>query len=93
MPERVRLRATVHGFVQGVSFRYYTLRRAQSLNLDGYVRNRPDGSVQVVAEGDREAVSQLLTWLHAGPPSAAVEKVDYEWQEPSGELRHFEVRL
>jgi acylphosphatase len=93
MPDRVRIHATVHGFVQGVNFRYYTLRQAQILNLDGYVRNRLDGSVEVVVEGDRDAVSQLLNWLHGGPPSATVDTVDYEWQEPTGEFRRFEVRL
>jgi len=93
MPNRVRIHATVYGFVQGVNFRYYTLRQAQSLNLDGYVRNRLDGSVEVVAEGDPSAISQLLEWLHAGPPSATIDRVDYEFQEPTSEFRRFEVRL
>jgi len=93
MPDRVRIHASVHGFVQGVNFRYYTLRQARSLNLDGYVRNRLDGCVEVVAEGNSEAVGQLLEWLHAGSPSATVDRVDYEWQQPTGEFRRFEVRL
>jgi acylphosphatase len=93
MPDRVRIHATVHGFVQGVNFRYYTLREARSLNLDGYVRNRLDGSVEVVAEGDSDAVSKLLKWLHLGSPSSTVDRVDYEWQEATGEFMRFEVRL
>lgn len=89
----VRLHARIHGFVQGVSFRYYTLRQAQTLGLDGYVRNCWDGTVEVVAEGERGAVNRLLSWLHAGPPSAEVEEVDYEWEEPRGNFRRFEVRF
>ncbi|MBC7232969.1 MAG: acylphosphatase [Chloroflexi bacterium] len=93
MPDTVRLHARVYGLVQGVSFRYYTLRKAQTLGLTGYVRNRWDGSVEVVAEGERAAVDQLLSWLHVGPPSAEVERVEFEWQKPLGEFRQFEVRF
>ena len=93
MPDTVRLHARVYGLVQGVSFRYYTLRKAQTLGLTGYVRNRWDGSVEVVAEGERAAVDQLLSWLHVGPPSADVERVEFEWQKPLGEFRQFEVRF
>ena len=91
MPDIVRLHARVHGQVQGVSFRYYTLRRASGLGVCGFVRNHWDGSVEVVAEGGREAVDQLLSWLHSGPPSAYVERVDSQWEKPSGEFRRFEV--
>lgn len=93
MSDVVRLHAVVRGLVQGVSFRYYTYRQAQRLGLGGYVRNRWDSSVEVVAEGEREAVEQLLSWLHRGPPSAQVESVDCEWQDAKGDLRRFEVRL
>lgn len=93
MPELVRLHARIHGFVQGVSFRYYTLRQAQTLGLDGYVRNCWDGTVEVVAEGEREAVNKLLSWLHVGPSYAEVGKVDFEWEEPRGDLTRFEVRF
>jgi acylphosphatase len=91
MPDIVRLHARVRGQVQGVSFRYYTLRRASELHLVGFVRNHWDGSVEVVAEGEREAVDQLLSWLHSGPPSAYVEGVDSQWEKPSGAFRRFEV--
>jgi acylphosphatase len=91
MSDMARLHARVHGEVQGVSFRYYTMRRASELGLSGFVRNHWDGSVEVVAEGEREAVDQLLAWLHIGPPSAAVERVDSQWEKPSGEFRRFEV--
>lgn len=93
MPDRVRLCATVHGLVQGVSFRYYTLHKARALGLTGLVRNLWDGSVEVVAEGEREAAEELLAWLHIGPPAAQVERVDVQWETPRGEFRSFEVRL
>jgi acylphosphatase len=91
MSDLVRLHARVYGLVQGVSFRYYTLRRASELGVGGFVRNHWDGSVEVVAEGERGAVDRLLSWLHSGPPSAEVERVDSQWEKPSGEFRRFEV--
>jgi len=93
MPNVVRLHATIRGLVQGVSFRYYTYRQAQILGLHGYVRNRWDSSVEVVAEGELQAVEKLLSWLRHGPPGAEVEGVDYEWQDAKGDFRQFEVRL
>ena len=80
--------------MQGVSFRYYTLRQAASLGVVGWVRNRyDDGSVEVVAEGEHTAVNKLLSWLHRGPPSADVQKVDVEWETHTGEFQRFEVRF
>ncbi len=93
MQDRVRFKARIHGYVQGVSFRYYTFRQAQMLELNGYVRNCDDGSVEVVAEGPREATQKLLSWLHSGPPSAEVQRVDVEWQKPQGRPARFEVRM
>jgi acylphosphatase len=93
MPDNVRLHARIQGFVQGVSFRYYTIRQAQSLGVVGWVRNRWDGSVEVVAEGPPEAVNQLLSWLHRGPPAAEVDRVDVQWEQPTGEYGRFEVQF
>jgi len=93
MSDTVRLHAKVYGLVQGVGFRYYTLRQAQILGVTGYVRNRWDGTVEVVAEGQRETVDKLLSWLRRGPPSARVEKVEAQWETPQGEFRGFEVRF
>ncbi len=92
MGDTARLEAIVHGIVQGVNFRYYTRREAAQLGVVGYVRNRWDGTVEVVAEGDREKLEQLLRWLHRGPRSAVVEKVDVRWTEPMGKFTRFEVR-
>lgn len=90
--EKTRLHATVHGRVQGVSFRYYTARRARDLGLTGYVRNQPDGTVEVVAEGQRARVEELLSFLQVGPRAAFVTDVDLNWTEPAGRPDRFEVR-
>ena len=92
MSEKVRLKAIVHGRVQGVNFRYYTCQQARGLGVTGYVRNRWDGTVEAVAEGERDMVVRLLNWLHKGPRVAFVEKVDAQWLPYSGEFRGFEVR-
>jgi acylphosphatase len=90
---QVRLHAIVHGRVQGVSFRYYAQQRARELQLTGYVRNLWDGSVEVVAEGPRTAVDELLAFLHTGPRPAFVTRVDAHWPQSTGEFRRFEVRF
>ncbi|MDY7080647.1 MAG: acylphosphatase [Chloroflexota bacterium] len=87
-----RLHAVVHGRVQGVNFRYYTVRTAQRLGLTGWVANRWDGTVETVAEGPREVLNEFLTFLHHGSPSAFVQQVDYEWGTHVGEFKHFGVR-
>ena len=87
-----RLQATVHGRVQGVSFRYYTRRRATELGLTGHVRNAWDGTVEVVAEGQRECLEELLASLRAGPPAAVVTQVDARWVAPTNTFDRFEVR-
>lgn len=90
--ERERFRATVHGHVQAVNFRYYTCRKAQQLNLVGTVRNRWDGTVEVIAEGPPDALHKLLSWLYAGPRLAHITRVQVAWQMPLGEFQAFEVR-
>ena len=86
-----RLAATVRGVVQGVCFRQSTQREAVRLELVGTVRNQPDGTVLVVAEGDAEALAQLLRWLRRGPERAVVERVDVEWLESRGGLTGFHI--
>ena len=90
--EHLRLSAVVHGRVQGVGFRYYVRQRAVDLGLAGSVRNRWDGSVEVMADGPRRKLEKLLAFLREGPPSAFVTKVDVQWSAPSNDLAHFEVR-
>jgi len=87
-----RLHAVVHGRVQGVSFRYYAARKARSLGLTGWVANRADGSVETVGEGRRAELEEFNSFLHQGPPAAAVEKVVARWESATGEYGDFGVR-
>ena len=82
----------MHGQVQGVGFRYFTLRAASGLGLAGWVANEPSGRVRVVAEGDRGDLEKLLAALRNGPPGAFVDRVDETWPPPTGTLGAFEVR-
>jgi acylphosphatase len=89
--ENSRLHATITGRVQGVSFRYFVMEKADALDLRGWVRNRWDGSVEVTAEGVHEDLEQLLQHIQSGPPMARVDHVDYEWLEYSGEFKSFNL--
>ncbi len=79
------------GAVQGVFFRADARDRARSLGLAGWVRNRPDGSVEAVFEGDAERVESMVEWCRRGPRGAQVEDVEVEWSDPQGEPE-FSVR-
>jgi acylphosphatase len=94
MPDRdlVRLHVLVDGRVQGVGFRYFVLETALPLDLSGWVRNTMDGQVEVVAEGQRASLEQLLEKLRRGPRSAFVIDVTHEWQPATGEFTRFDVR-
>jgi acylphosphatase len=85
------VQARVSGRVQGVSFRWYIEEQARSLGVTGWVRNEPDGSVLVHAEGDDDAVDALVAWCRSGPSSARVEHVAVREATPSG-ARSFETR-
>lgn len=87
-----RFEATVYGRVQGVSFRYYTQREAQRYHVTGWVANKGDGTVQVMAEGAEKALERLLDFLHRGPAMAHVDKVDVDWMEATGGFTRFDVR-
>lgn len=83
----------VHGRVQGVGFRYSTQHEARRLGLTGYALNMDDGSVEVVACGERRQVEQLLAWLNAGGPrSARVERVLTEPYHSDRAWTHFDIR-
>lgn len=91
--EQVRVRAVVHGRVQGVGFRYATQTMALDIGLRGYVRNRWDGTVEVVVEGTQARIGRLLAWLQHGPRMAHVTRVEMSGQIPTHEFDTFEVRL
>lgn len=87
-----RLTANVYGRVQGVSFRHYTRLEAQRLGLVGWVANRPDGTVQVVAEGDEPALEKFVAFLQRGPAMARVTDLEMQWQEATAEFSQFGIR-
>lgn len=87
----VRRRVVVHGRVQGVFFRDSTRAEARERGAAGWVRNRPDGTVEAVFEGDDDAVQRLVEFCRGGPRSADVREVEVFEEEPEG-LDGFEVR-
>ena len=86
----VRRRVIVHGRVQGVGFRIATARAAASHGVAGWVRNRGDGSVEAVFEGERNAVEALVRFCEQGPRGAAISRVEVVEEEPEA-LSHFET--
>ena len=81
----------IRGRVQGVGFRYFVARRAESLGLSGWVRNRPDGAVEAEAEGPRAALECLVQAVERGPSGARVTAVDREWSERTSLHHGFQV--
>lgn len=79
-----RKHVIVHGFVQGVGFRFAVERRAGSRGVAGWVRNCPDGTVEAVFEGESEDVEALVDFCRAGPLGAAVERVEVASESPEG---------
>ena len=71
-------RLLIHGRVQGVFYRGWAEERARALGLDGWVRNRRDGSVEMVVAGEEEAVRRMIELCHGGPPAARVERIELE---------------
>ena len=91
--EKASLTARVIGRVQGVGFRYFTERVAAEIGVAGYVMNRLDGSVEVMAEGERGTLEQLLEHLNRGPSGARVERVEESWGPYTGRFMGFSVRF
>lgn len=92
MSEKARIFMIIKGRVQGVFFRYKTQQEAQKLGLNGWVKNNGDGSVEILAEGDKDKLEELIEWCKEGPRSAQVEKVEVKWQKYVGEFEGFEIR-
>lgn len=86
-----RVKATIFGYVQGVSFRYYTIREARRLHLTGWVANQFDGTVKVVAEGPQESLQDLARFLLEGSPLARVDHVKADWLDATNEFSDFNV--
>lgn len=88
----VRAHVYITGRVQGVNFRYYTRQQAARLGLNGWVRNLRDGRVEMVIEGLKPLVDQMLAWCDHGPSSARVDRIEVEWEGISERMNDFTIR-
>ncbi|MDO8604163.1 MAG: acylphosphatase [bacterium] len=86
-----RLECQVSGRVQLVMFRDFTKREARSLGIKGTVKNNPDGTVSVIAEGDEVVLHAFLKLIGKGPILARVDGVKGDWKEPLGEYKNFDI--
>lgn len=86
-----RTRIRISGLVQGVFFRREVTRLARRLDITGWVRNLPDGSVEVVAEGDKQKLDELVKFCWTGPSGARVKDVGVDWSDFKGEFRGFRI--
>ena len=90
---KAQLHLIIHGQVQGVFFRDFVHRAALELHLSGWVRNAPHDTVEVLAEGDKPALRELVERCKQGPQAAQVDKIDMEWEKPTkNELKGFDIR-
>ncbi len=89
---QVRAIICFKGRVQGVWFRAYTKQQADRHKVYGWVRNRPDGSVETLFEGAEVAVKTVIDACKAGPPSARVDATELSWQPATGEFSKFDIR-
>ncbi len=81
----------ISGMVQGVFFRAHTREMAWSLGLTGWVRNRPDGAVEAVFEGEESAVEEMVQWCRSGPSLASISNVDVISEKYTGEFDSFRI--
>jgi acylphosphatase len=86
-----RVEVVITGRVQGVFYRKSARDEAERLGLKGEVRNLPDGSVELIAEGEQAVLEELIAWCRRGPPLARVEEVSVRWLEAIGGLHTFRV--
>ena len=89
--EKVRARVIIEGRVQGVFFRSHTQEMAYKLGVKGWVRNRRDGSVEALLEGDKKEIDQIIQWCHRGPSESRVMNVRTTWENYTGEFEDFSI--
>ena len=92
MTDLASVQVIVYGSVQGLFFRDFVARRANELGLTGYVCNSPQGTVEVLAEGERKQLERLIGYLKVGPPAARVGKVVTSWSGYTGSYSGFSIR-
>lgn len=86
-----RLHVVVKGQVQGIFFRVTAKEKAESLGINGWIRNNSDGTVEGIFEGEEKSLKEILVFCHHGPSLARVEEVDEKWQKCKGEFEHFRI--
>ena len=86
-----RIHLVIRGRVTGVYFRASAVREAKRLGLTGWVKNRADGAVESVAEGEEDQVKDFLAWAQHGPSTARVDKIDTRWRSYTGEFASFTI--
>ena len=91
MDNLVRAHAIITGRVQGVCFRMETCRAVEHLEVTGWVRNKRDGSVEAIFEGETADVKAVLDWCRQGPPRSRVHDINVSWQDYTGEFTDFSV--
>lgn len=90
--DQIRVHLKIEGRVQGVYFRGSTVTEARVLQVKGWVMNCPDGSVEVVAEGLRANIEELIAWCRHGPEGARVRHVKVDWEQPQNNFVGFDIR-
>ena len=88
----VRRHLLISGIVQGVGYRWSCQRAAKGIGVSGWVRNLPDGRVEVVAQGTKEQVEQLIQWCYRGPEEARVSDIAVTDEETAGDFQDFRIR-
>ena len=89
----IRAQIVVSGLVQGVFFRSFVVRKAKGLDLVGFVMNKSDGTVLIMAEGEKPEIEKLITIVNDGPDSADVDNVEVDWQKATDEFDEFTVEM
>lgn len=86
-----RVHLLISGKVQGVFFRVYAKQKAEEFGLTGWVKNAPNGKVEILAEGDEKDLKELARWCYNGPSGARVEKTTVKWEDYKGEFNEFKI--
>jgi acylphosphatase len=89
---RKALAIIVSGVVQGVFFRVNVRQKARELGLSGWVRNEPDGTVKILAEGEEDNLKKIIAWCYNGAEGARVDRLDAKWGRAAGEFTEFQIR-
>jgi len=91
MENNVRAHVIISGRVQGVCYRMETQREAKGIGVSGWVKNRFDGTVEAVFEGNKKQVDQIIEWCRNGPPLSSVSNVEINWEAFTGEFGDFDI--